>query len=126
MIRIIASFLVILCVLAAAAAAENPIAGKWNCVSTDERGTEVTWALTVTEEAGKLAGSITLTQTGDKIGILEPRLEGNTFSFKIPINAEEIVELTCRVNGSNLEGTFKGKTSGTGTFKGTRQAGASN
>ena len=125
MIRIIASFLVVLCALSAAAAG-SPIAGKWNCVSIDERGSEVAWTLTVADEAGRLSGSITIAQTGDKIEIVEPRLDGHTFSFKISINAEETVELTCRVNASSLEGTFKGKASGTGTFKGTRQTGASN
>jgi hypothetical protein len=123
MMRLITSILlIILCALAASAWVVSPIAGRWNCVSTDERGTEVAWTLVLTDVAGKLSGSVIFGQTTDEVQILEPALNGNVLSFKIPINAEETVELTGRVDGSKLEGTFKGKASGKGTFKGTRQA----
>ena len=121
MLRAIATiFLILFCSLAAFAA-DNPIAGTWNCVSKSETGVEVSWTLVVTSEAGKLAGTLTLVQSGDKIDILEPVLTGNTFTFKIQINPQEIVVLTGNIEGSKLEGTFRGKDSGTGSFKGTRQ-----
>jgi hypothetical protein len=104
------------------AAAGSPIAGKWDCISvSNETGTKVAWTLNVKEDAGKLSGSITLVDSGAEIPALEPTLEGNTFSFKIRINEQEVVELTATIAGKQLDGKFKGHDSGTGTFKGTRQ-----
>ena len=122
MTRFIASILLILlCGLGASAMADNPIVGRWDCVSTDERGTDVAWTLVVKSEAGKLSGSMVFVDQGRELEIVEPVLNGDTFSFKFRINVEETVELTARLNGMKLEGKFKGKSSGTGTFKGTRQ-----
>ncbi len=122
MTRVLASILLILlCGLGGSAAAGDPIAGKWNCVSTDERGTDVAWTLVVKSDAGKLSGSIVFVDQGHETEILEPTLNGDTFSFKIRLNEDEVVELTARINGEKLDGKFKGKSSGTGTFKGTRQ-----
>lgn len=109
------------CAAGLCAAADPPAAGRWSCVSTSSNGTEVAWTLVVTQEAGKLAGSITIASSGDQIAILEPALKGDVLTFKIPINTEEIVELSGRIEGAKIEGTFKGKDSGAGTFKGTRQ-----
>jgi hypothetical protein len=122
MTRIFTSILLIMLCAVVAIAAGSPIAGTWKCVSTDERGMQVEWTLVVTETAGKLSGSLTIAQTGDQIEILEPVLTGNTFTFKIRINAEEVVELTGHLDGAKIDGSFKGKTSGAGTFKGSRQA----
>ena len=113
------SILLIVLSFTAYGASGSAIAGKWNCIGVDERGTEVPFTLAITDQAGKLSGSLTVTSSGDKIDILEPALNGSVFTFKIQINAEEIVELTLRVDGGKLEGTFKGKASGTGTIKGT-------
>lgn len=96
----------------------SAIAGKWNCTSVDEHGTEVAFSLEITDQAGKLSGVLTISQTGDKLDMLEPALNGNVFTFKLQINPEEIVELSIRVDGGKFEGTFKGKASGTGNVKG--------
>lgn len=112
---------ILLCAVTLCPAADNPAVGKWSCVSTSSTGTEVAWTLVVTQEAGKLSGSITILQSGDQIAILEPALSGDVLTFKLPINAEEIVELSGRIEGAKIQGTFKGKDSGAGTFKGTRQ-----
>jgi hypothetical protein len=101
----IALLSILLCAVTLCVAADNPAVGKWSCVSTDARGTEVAWTLVVTQEAGKLSGSITILQTGDQVAILGPALNGNVFTFKIPINAEEIVELSGRIEGSKIEGS---------------------
>ena len=113
--------LLVLLAVIACAASGSAIVGKWNCTSVDERGTEIDWSLEIADQAGKLSGAITITQSGDKLDILEPALNGNVFTFKIQINPEEIVELNLRVDGGKLGGTFKGKASGTGTIKGTRE-----
>lgn len=112
--------MVLVCAVGAIAAG-SPIAGAWKCVSIDEKGMQVEWTLVVAEAAGKLSGTLTITQSGDQIDILEPVLTGNSFTFKIRINPEEVVELTGHLDGAKIDGSFKGKASGSGTFKGSRQ-----
>jgi hypothetical protein len=114
--------LVILSGLSLLAASQNPVVGKWNCESVNnETGMKVSFTLNVKEEAHQVSASITLTETGDEIVALEPTLEGNTFRFKIKVNPEETIEMTATVEGKQITGTFKGKDSGTGSFKGVRQ-----
>ncbi len=50
--------LTLMLLLAAYAAPANPIVGQWDCKSVDERGTEVSWTLTVNQEQGRLSGWI--------------------------------------------------------------------
>jgi hypothetical protein len=121
MARVISSILLILvCCLVPVFAAGSPIAGKWSCVSTDELGNEIPWTLVVKDDAGKLTGSVIFAVEGLEVAILEPALNGHSFTFKIQPNPRESVELTMQIDGAKLEGKFKGKLSGTGTVKGTR------
>lgn len=123
MMRAVTSIVLILLFgLGACAMGDQPIAGKWDCVSTDERGTDVAWTLVVKSDAGKLSGSVIFVGSGDQIEIFEPALNGDIFRFKLKLGPEETIELTARIDGTKLDGKFKGKSSGTGTFKGTRQA----
>lgn len=120
-VTVTAIALVILLGFALPAASDNPIVGKWNCVSvSNETGTKVAWTLNVKQNADKLSASVIMAETGDEIPALEPTVEGNTFSFKIKMNPQETVEVTATFEGKQLTGTFKGKDSGTGTFKGLR------
>jgi hypothetical protein len=111
----------ILASLSALAWVDNPAVGKWSCTSVDERGTPVTWTLIVKEDGGKLSASIADLPDGSSVDLLEPKLEGNVLTFRIPINPQEIVDVTTRIDGQNLEGTFSGKDSGKGTIKGSKQ-----
>lgn len=122
MLRFCSILAIVLFAAAGFADESSPIGGKWNCVSTDERGTEISWTLTVQDQGGKLSGSIVILQSGDELAIMEPAFKDHVLSFKIQINAEETVELTGRVDGSKIEGKFNGKSSGAGSFKGTRQS----
>ncbi len=105
----------------ASAAADELIVGRWSCTSTDERGTTADWELVVQSEDGKLSGTITVAGSGDVFDLIDPKLTGNTFSFKVRINPDDIAELIARTDGTKLEGKFKGESSGTGSFTGTRQ-----
>ncbi|MFB3829781.1 MAG: hypothetical protein ACE15B_23625 [Bryobacteraceae bacterium] len=113
--------LVVLPAFALPASSGNPIVGKWNCASVNnESGAKVAWTLNVKEDGGKLSASVIVAESGDEIPALEPRIEGNTFSFKVRMNPQETVEVTATVEDKQLTGTFKGKDSGTGAFKGLR------
>lgn len=98
-----------------AMAAANPVVGTWDVVSAN--GEEYTWTLTVKEQAGKLSGNLT-GGPGD-FPLIDPKLEGHTFTFKININ-EEAYTVTLKISGNKLEGTWKGPES-QGTIKGARQ-----
>lgn len=114
--------ILILAAVAALAWADNPAVGKWSCTSVDERGNPLNWTLIVKEDGGKLSATIADLPDGVSIELLETKLDGNTLNFKVPINPEEIVEVTAKIDGKNIEGTFAGKTSGKGTLKGTKQS----
>ena len=100
-------------------AAENPVVGKWDCVSSDEGGTEQAWTLVVSEDRGKLSGS--LLGTGGQIPLIEPKLEGNLFTFKIYVNPNCTVETRLKIEGKKLSGTFACPEA-RGTFKGAKQS----
>jgi hypothetical protein len=112
----------IVATVSALAWAENAAVGKWNCTSVDERGTPITWTLIVKNEGSKLTASIADLPDGSGVDALEPKLEGNILTFKIPVNPEETVDVTLTIGGQSLTGNFSGKSSGKGTIKGTKQA----
>ena len=105
--------------LAAYGAADNPIVGKWDCVSKDVSGQEMHWTLVVADTGGKLSGSLIGDQ--DEIPLLNPELEGDTFTFKIDVNPNCLVEAKLKVTGKKFEGTF-GCAEANGTLKGTKQS----
>jgi hypothetical protein len=114
-------FAIVLCGFVPCPAADNPAMGKWNCTSADATGTRITWTLLVKQENGKLSGSL-LGENSEELPLIEPAVEGRTFTFKLRINAEETVEVKVEIDGDKFDGKFQGKQSGTGTFQGTRQA----
>ena len=103
----------------AAGAAENPVAGEWGCTSDDGSGQELTWTLVVKEDGGKLSGS--LYGGPGEIPLVDPKLEGNTFTFKIEVNTNCTVEAKLKIEGKKLEGTF-GCAEARGSFKGVKRS----
>ena len=121
MIRTLALLLTLgLLASGAARAAGNPAVGKWDCTSTDSRGTEVYWTLEVTQAGDKLAATITFSHDGSTVQLIDPHVEGNVLIFKLPINANEIVLLKGAIDGKKIKGTFEGHESGNGIFVGTK------
>ncbi len=117
--------LIIVCsfVFVGLAQTKNPILGKWDCKSVDDKGTEHFWTMVVTEDQGKLNGYLEGTEpAADQIPMVAPAREGNTLTFKIVINPEETVTITLKLDGDKFEGKFTGKASGTGSFTGKKQA----
>ncbi len=105
--------------LAVYSAAGNSVTGKWDCTSTDQSGNSIAWILDVKEDGGKLAAR--LIGDGVEIKALEPKLQADSFTFKVRINENEVIDVVTKVDGNRLDGKFKGADSGTGTFRGTRQ-----
>ncbi len=110
--------LITLLVFAGTAASANPAVGKWNCSSIGENGTKLSWTLMVTEDAGKLAAMATL--DGTEMPLLDPKIEGNTLTFKLRVNDQEVVFFELQIDGHKLTGRFEGKDSGRATITGTK------
>lgn len=99
-------------------AEDNPVVGKWDCTATDDAGQQSNWALVVTNDGGKLGG--TLSGDPGEFALVDAKLDGNTFTFKVIVNeATYTAELT--VDGSKIEGKYKGPEA-SGSIKGTKQA----
>ncbi|HTT63180.1 MAG TPA: hypothetical protein VMG35_15100 [Bryobacteraceae bacterium] len=115
--------LVLVCLIAVLAcaamwAAGNPALGKWNCSSVGENGTKLDWSLEVTENAGQLAATATL--DGTDMPLLDPKVEGDTLTFKLRVNDHEVVSFELHIDGDKLTGRFEGTESGKATISGTR------
>ncbi len=91
---------------AAACAAENPVAGKWNCTNVSVTGTESPWTLLIREDGTKLAGS--LTDGEADIPLSEMKLGGGTFTFRFYVNGKPYA-FEGRVEGRRLEGKYSGE-----------------
>lgn len=110
-----------LAALAVFAAGGSPIAGKWDCTSDDGSGQALSWTLEVTDEGGRLSGS--LIGPPDRPGempLVDPRLQGNLFLFKIHVNANCIVEAKLKIDGNKLAGPF-GCSEVKGILRGTKR-----
>lgn len=108
----------------AAGAAGAPVVGSWDCAALDERGAQTFWTLVVKADGDKLAATIQSKQGGEQIPLLEPKLEGSRFTFKIQINSTEIVVVEFKLDGNRMEGKFTGKDSGSGSIIATRMGSA--
>jgi hypothetical protein len=118
MIRTLTLFLTVLLFASVAAwAVDNAaVVGQWDVVSTDDAGQPMNWTLTVKDDGGKLTG--TLSGDAGEVPLIDAKLDGNTFSFKIVVNeATYITEGT--IDGKKFEGKYKGPESA-GTVKGTK------
>jgi hypothetical protein len=52
--------------------------------------------------------------------LVDPKLEENVFTFKIPVNEKCMVEAKLRIEGKKFNGTFT-CASASGTLKGTKR-----
>ena len=104
--------------LCACWAADNAVVGKWDCTATDDAGQASNWTMTVKDDGGKLSG--TLSGDPGEFELVDPKLEGNSFTFKVVVNdATYTVETT--IDGDKLEGKYSGAEA-SGTLKGTKQS----
>ena len=105
--------------LVAAGAAGAGITGAWDCVATHANGGQTQWSLVVTQEAGKLSATL---RSGDGYALetIDPKLDGDRFSFSVKVNQTDVIEVLLNVDGDRMEGRFGSATVGAGLFKATR------
>jgi hypothetical protein len=120
MTRALTLFLTILLFASVAtwAADNQAVVGTWDVVSTDDSGQPMNWTLTVKDDGGKLSG--TLSGDAGELPIVEAKLEGNTFTFKIVVN-EATYTTEGTIDGKKFDGKYKGS-EGAGTVKGTKRS----
>jgi hypothetical protein len=117
MTRTLTLFLTVLLFASVAAwAADNPVVGTWDVVGTDDAGQTANWTLVVKDDGGKLGG--TLSGDPGEFTLIDAKLEGNAFTFKVVAN-EETYAVETTINGNKFEGKYKGPEAA-GTLKGTK------
>ena len=118
MTRLLTLFLTILLLGSVALwAADNPAIGTWDVVGTDDAGQSMNWTLTVKDDGGKLAGTL----SGDmgEFALVDAKVEGNALSFKVIVNeATYTTEIT--IDGNKFDGKYKGPEA-EGTLKGSKK-----
>ena len=95
----------------------NALVGTWQLTSDSPGGEQYAWTLVVKEENGKLSG--TLTGGPGQYPLLEPKLEGETFTCKVTIDERAYV-VQAKISGGKFDGTWKGPAS-QGTVKGAKK-----
>jgi hypothetical protein len=107
--------------LAPCAAAGNPIVGKWELTSVDGSGRPQRWTMVVAETGGKLSGSVNGSgENPAEMPMIEPKLEGKTFTFKVDVNPNCMVKASLTEEGKTFEGRFE-CAQASGTLKGAKK-----
>jgi hypothetical protein len=114
--RVALTILMALLACAAALAADCPAVGTWTIISTN--GEETQWTMKVTEQDGKLAG--TLSGDPGEFPLVDPKMDGDAFSFRVTVGDAEYTVQT-KIAGKKLEGSYKGGGI-EGTLKGDKQS----
>lgn len=99
-------------------AADNPAIGTWDVVGTDDAGQTANWTLVVKDDGGKLGG--TLTGDTGEFNLVDPKVDGNTFTFKVIVN-ESTYTVETTIDGNKFDGKYKGPEAA-GTLKGTKKS----
>lgn len=84
--------------------APPPIVGQWDVTADDPSGGESKWTLTVTEEAGKLSGSL----AGDPgaFPLTDPTFEDGAFRFRLEVGGQ-VYSVRLKVQGAKCEGGWE-------------------
>jgi hypothetical protein len=109
--------MILVAVAAVLLAAGNAVVGTWKVVSDSPDGTQYNWTLVVKEEGGRLSGA--LTGSMGQFPLIEPRLEGDTFTCKVTVE-ETTYAIQSTITGDKFDGVWKGAAS-QGTIKGSKQ-----
>ena len=94
------------------------LSGKWNVVAKDAEGNEIRSMLDLKVEGDRLTGAIS-TESGDSAPLLEGKVQGDSFSFKIYVGDGNI-EVKGRQESGRLVGEFVTPNGSKGTYVATR------
>ena len=111
----IIKYVVLICVLALSALAENAsLVGRWNVTSKTQDGNQIKITLEFKQNGSTITGQA-ITDNGDVAPIDSVTVDGNQFKFKIAVE-EGAYNVTGTVKGDEVSGTFKDPRGTPGTF----------
>ncbi len=94
------------------------LTGRWNVVARDAEGNEMRTTLELKVEGDRLTGVIT-TDSGDSAPLVDGRVEGNAFRFRIYVGDGNI-EVKGRAENGRLTGEYTTPNGSRGTYVATR------
>jgi len=94
------------------------LSGKWKVVAKDAEGNEIRSTLDLKVEGDRLTGVIA-TENGDSAPLIEGKVQGETFSFKIYVGDGNI-DVKGRLENGRLSGEYVTPNGSKGTYVATR------
>lgn len=112
--------LVVLLTASVMLSTEAGVLGSWTCVTADTPLGELTWAMTIKDDGGKLAGTFSCDELGT-FRLSDLSLEGDTFVFFFyPVGNH--VEVKAKLQQEKLAGTWQIEGGPGGGFSAERDA----
>lgn len=99
-------------------AAAESLAGRWSVVARDAEGNEIRSTLDLIVDGDRLSGTIT-TESGDSAPLVDGKVEGDSFSFKIYVGDGNI-EVKGRLENGKVAGDYVTPNGSKGTYTATR------
>lgn len=99
-------------------AAADALAGRWSVVARDAEGNQIRSTLDLKVDGDRLSGTIT-TESGDSAPLVEGKVQGDSFSFKIYVGDGNI-EVKGRLENGMVTGEYVTPNGSKGTYTATR------
>jgi hypothetical protein len=84
-------------------AAADGISGAWDVATRSVEGDPMSGVVTLKEEGGKLSGTVSIPQ--GTFPMIEPRLSGQTLTFKLVVEDRDVA-VEVKFSGDSLEGSW--------------------
>ncbi|MEJ5369755.1 MAG: hypothetical protein WHT08_15690 [Bryobacteraceae bacterium] len=94
------------------------LAGRWAVVARDAEGNQIRSTLELKVEGDRLSGTLT-TESGDTAPLVDGKVQGDTFTFKIYVGDGNI-EVKGRLENGKVTGEYVTPNGSKGTYTGTR------
>lgn len=94
------------------------LAGRWSVVARDAEGNQIRSTLELKVEEDRLSGTLT-TESGDTAPLVDGKVQGDTFTFKIYVGDGNI-EVKGRLEDGKVTGEYVTPNGSKGTYTGTR------
>lgn len=101
-----------------AASASISLTGKWNVVARDAEGNQIRSTLDLKQEGDRLTGALT-TESGDTAPLVDGKVQGGSFTFKIYVGDGNI-EVKGTLDNGKVSGEYVTPNGSKGTYTGTR------
>jgi hypothetical protein len=117
--RLLLTLATVLCLFGVLLHADTKVNGTWEWTAVPTEGDQVQGTLEIKDDGGKIAG-VLITHDGERINIVNPKLEDNQFSFSVTVG-ENTYDISVAVDGDKFAGKFKGENA-SGTIQGSKKA----